>query len=339
MPAATSYRHLLEVNSLVTQFHTDFGVIRAVDGVDLHIDEGETVGLVGESGCGKSVAALSIVRLVPDPPGRIVGGSVLFEGVDLLGLNMREMRHVRGGKIGIIFQEPLTSLNPVLSIGRQIVEPLQEHLGMTRRQASTRTAELLDMVGIPDPSARMRDYPHMMSGGQRQRIMIAIALSCNPRLMIADEATTALDVTIQAQILELMKDLTERLGTALLMITHNLGVVARYADRVCVMYAGKIRETGPSEELYGNPRHPYTLGLLGSVPRLDAPRESGKLTQIPGDVPDPTRMPTGCAFNPRCDYAVERCSEDDPWMEEVGDAHVAACWEWERVGENPVQVR
>ena len=339
MPAATSYRHLLEVNSLETQFHTDFGVIRAVDGVDLHIDEGETVGLVGESGCGKSVAALSIVRLVPDPPGRIVGGKVLFEGVNLLGLNMREMRHVRGSKIGIIFQEPLTSLNPVLSIGRQIVEPLQEHLGMTRRQASARTAELLDMVGIPDPSARMRDYPHMMSGGQRQRIMIAIALSCNPRLLIADEATTALDVTIQAQILELMKDLTERLGTALLMITHNLGVVARYADRVCVMYAGKIRETGPSEELYGNPRHPYTLGLLGSVPRLDMKRESGKLTQIPGDVPDPTQMPTGCAFNPRCDYAVERCSEDDPWMEEVGDAHVAACWEWERVGKNAVQVR
>ncbi len=334
MPAATSYRHLLEVNSLETQFHTDFGVIRAVDGVDLHIDEGETVGLVGESGCGKSVAALSIVRLVPDPPGRIVGGKVLFEGVNLLGLNMREMRHVRGGKIGIIFQEPLTSLNPVLSIGRQIVEPLQEHLGMTRRQASARTAELLDMVGIPDPSARMRDYPHMMSGGQRQRIMIAIALSCNPRLLIADEATTALDVTIQAQILELMKDLTERLGTALLMITHNLGVVARYADRVCVMYAGKIRETGPSEELYGNPRHPYTLGLLGSVPRLDMKRESGKLTQIPGDVPDPTQMPTGCAFNPRCDYAVERCSEDDPWMEEVGEAHVAACWEWERVGKS-----
>ena len=332
MSAATSYRHLLEVNSLETQFHTDFGVIRAVDGVDLHIDEGETVGLVGESGCGKSVAALSIVRLVPDPPGRIVGGSVLFEGVDLLGLNMREMRHVRGGKIGIIFQEPLTSLNPVLSIGRQIVEPLQEHLGMTRRQASTRTEELLDMVGIPDPSARMRDYPHMMSGGQRQRIMIAIALSCNPRLLIADEATTALDVTIQAQILELMKDLTERLGTALLMITHNLGVVARYADRVCVMYAGKIREMGPSEELYSNPRHPYTLGLLGSVPRLDAPRESGKLTQIPGDVPDPTQMPTGCAFNPRCDYAVERCSDEDPWMEEVGEGHVAACWEWERVG-------
>ncbi len=332
MSVAASYRHLLEVRDLETEFHTDFGVVRAVDGVDLHIDEGETVGLVGESGCGKSVAALSIVRLVPDPPGRIVNGQVLFEGQDLLQLGVRDMRHVRGARIGIIFQEPLTSLNPVLSIERQIVEPLQEHLGMTRRQASTRASELLDMVGIPDPSVRLRDYPHMMSGGQRQRIMIAIALSCNPRLLIADEATTALDVTIQAQILELMKDLTEQFGTALLMITHNLGVVARYADRVCVMYAGKIREMGPSEELYGNPKHPYTLGLLGSVPRLDMQREAGKLTQIPGDVPDPVRMPSGCAFHPRCEYAVVRCADDDPGMEVVGEGHVAACWERERVG-------
>ena len=332
MSVANAYRHLLEVRGLETEFHTDFGIVRAVDGVDLHIDEGETVGLVGESGCGKSVAALSIVRLVPDPPGRIVNGQVLFEGQDLLRLGIRDMRHVRGAKIGIIFQEPLTSLNPVLSIERQIVEPLQEHLGMTRRQASSRASELLDMVGIPDPSVRLRDYPHMMSGGQRQRIMIAIALSCNPRLLIADEATTALDVTIQAQILELMKDLTEQFGTALLMITHNLGVVARYADRVCVMYAGKIREMGPSEELYGNPKHPYTLGLLGSVPRLDMQREAGKLTQIPGDVPDPTRMPTGCAFHPRCEYAIVRCADDDPGMEAVGEGHVVACWENERVG-------
>ena len=336
MTNAPSNRPLLDVKSLETEFHTDFGIVRAVDGVDLYIDEGETVGLVGESGCGKSVAALSIVRLVPDPPGRIVNGEVLFEGVDLLQIGMREMRHVRGGKIGIIFQEPLTSLNPVLSVERQIVEPLQEHLGMSRRQATSRASELLDMVGIPDPSARLRDYPHMMSGGQRQRIMIAIALSCNPRLLIADEATTALDVTIQAQILELMKDLTEQFGTALLMITHNLGVVARYADRVCVMYAGKIRESAPSEELYGNPRHPYTLGLLGSVPRLDAARESGKLTQIPGDVPDPTMMPSGCAFHPRCDYAVERCTQEDPQMEEVGTRHAAACWEWDGVGESRV---
>ena len=332
MSTNASYRHLLEVRNLQTEFHTNYGIVRAVDGVDLHIDAGETIGLVGESGCGKSVAALSIVRLVPDPPGRVVGGQVLFEGEDLLQMGLRDMRHVRGAKIGIIFQEPLSSLNPVLSIERQIVEPLQEHLGMTRRTASTRAAELLDMVGIPDPSTRLQDYPHMLSGGQRQRIMIAIALSCNPRLLIADEATTALDVTIQAQILELMKNLTEQFGTALLMITHNLGVVARYADRVCVMYAGKIRETAPSEELYGNPRHPYTLGLLGSVPRIDAARDSGKLTQIPGDVPDPTQMPSGCAFHPRCDYATAHCSLDDPAMDTVGDRHVAACWEWERVG-------
>ena len=334
MSTNASYRHLLEVRNLQTEFHTNYGIVRAVDGVDLHIDAGETIGLVGESGCGKSVAALSIVRLVPDPPGRVVGGQVLFEGEDLLQMGLRDMRHVRGAKIGIIFQEPLSSLNPVLSIERQIVEPLQEHLGMTRRTASTRAAELLDMVGIPDPSTRLQDYPHMLSGGQRQRIMIAIALSCNPRLLIADEATTALDVTIQAQILELMKNLTEQFGTALLMITHNLGVVARYADRVCVMYAGKIRETAPSEELYGNPRHPYTLGLLGSVPRIDAARDSGKLTQIPGDVPDPTQMPSGCAFHPRCDYATAHCSLDDPAMDTVGDRHVAACWEWERVVKN-----
>ncbi len=332
MTVTSSSRSLLEVRGLETEFHTDYGVVRAVDGVDMHIDEGETVGLVGESGCGKSVAALSIVQLVPDPPGRIVAGEVLFEGVDLLRVGRREMRHVRGAKIGIIFQEPLTSLNPVLSIERQIVEPLQEHLGMTRRQASARSAELLDMVGIPDPEIRMRDYPHMLSGGQRQRIMIAIALSCNPRLLIADEATTALDVTIQAQILELMKDLTERFGTALLMITHNLGVVARYADRVCVMYAGKIREAGPSENLYARPRHPYTVGLLGSVPRINITRETGKLTQIPGDVPDPTRLPTGCAFHPRCDYVTDRCRTDDPMLEEVALSHVAACWERERVG-------
>lgn len=332
MAITSSTSHLLDVRGLETEFHTDFGIVRAVDGVDLHIDEGETVGLVGESGCGKSVCALSITRLVPDPPGRIVNGQVIFEGTDLLQLGIREMRHIRGSRIGIIFQEPLTSLNPVLSIGRQIIEPLQEHLGMTRRQATTRAEELLDMVGIPDPSARIRDYPHMLSGGQRQRVMIAIALSCNPRLLIADEATTALDVTIQAQILELMKDLTEQFGTALLMITHNLGVVARYADRVCVMYAGKIREMAPSEDLYGNPKHPYTLGLLGSVPRLDTRREAGKLTQIPGDVPDPTRMPTGCAFHPRCDYAIERCTQEDPWMEPVSDNHVTACWENARVG-------
>ena len=332
--------HLLEVRNLVTEFHTDEGVIRAVDGVDLYIDEGETLGVVGESGCGKSVTALSVMRLVPSPPGHIVDGEVLFEGSDLLKLSIRDMRHVRGAKVGMIFQEPLSSLNPVLSIGRQIVEPLQEHLGMTRHQASSRAAELLEMVGIPDPDARLYDYPHMLSGGQRQRAMIAIALSCNPRLLIADEATTALDVTIQAQILELMEELTEQFGTALMMITHNMGLVARYADRVAVMYAGKVREMASSEELYSSPKHPYTEGLLRSVPRHDVRRESGKLSQIAGDVPDPLRLPSGCAFHTRCGYAVERCMEEDPQLESVdvssslsAEEHVAACWEWERVGD------
>ncbi len=332
MSTAASNDHLLEISGLATEFHTRDGVIRAVDGVDLHLEEGETLGIVGESGCGKSVMALSIMRLVPDPPGRIVDGSVIFEGTNLLELDVREMRHVRGAKIGMIFQEPLSSLNPVLSIGKQIIEPLQEHLGMTNRQAGLRAAELLELVGIPDPDSRLFDYPHMLSGGQRQRVMIAIALSCTPKLLIADEATTALDVTIQAQILELMKELTERFGTALMMITHNMGLVARYADRVSVMYAGRIRESAAAEELYVNPKHPYTEGLLGSVPRHDMRRESGQLTQIPGDVPDPLRLPQGCAFHIRCEYATARCTIDDPELDEVGDGHVSACWEWERVG-------
>ncbi len=332
MSTAASNSHLLEISGLATEFHTRDGVIRAVDGVDLHLEEGETLGIVGESGCGKSVMALSIMRLVPDPPGRIVDGSVIFEGMNLLELDVREMRHVRGAKIGMIFQEPLSSLNPVLSIGKQIIEPLQEHLGMTNRQAGLRAAELLELVGIPDPDSRLFDYPHMLSGGQRQRVMIAIALSCTPKLLIADEATTALDVTIQAQILELMKELTERFGTALMMITHNMGLVARYADRVSVMYAGRIRESAAAEELYANPKHPYTEGLLGSVPRHDMRRESGQLTQIPGDVPDPLRLPQGCAFHTRCEYAMERCTIDDPELDEVGEGHVSACWEWERVG-------
>ena len=332
MSETASNNHLLDIAGLATEFHTQDGVIRAVDGVDLHIEEGETLGVVGESGCGKSVMALSIMRLVPDPPGRIVNGAVMFEGMNLLELDIREMRHVRGAKIGMIFQEPLSSLNPILSIGKQIIEPLQEHLGMTSRQAGIRAAELLEMVGIPDPDARLFDYPHMLSGGQRQRAMIAIALSCTPRLLIADEATTALDVTIQAQILELMKELTEQFGTALMMITHNMGLVARYADRVSVMYAGRIREAADAESLFTLPKHPYTEGLLASVPRHDMRRESGQLVQIPGDVPDPLRLPPGCAFHTRCGYATARCAIDDPELELVGDQHVSACWEHERVG-------
>ncbi len=326
--------HLLDVINLVTQFSTPEGDILAVNGVELQIDEGETLGIVGESGCGKSVTALSVMRLVPDPPGRIVDGEVWFEGRNLLNLDIREMQYIRGAKIAMIFQEPLTALNPVMSIGKQIVEPLREHLKMTDRQARTRAAELLDMVGIPDPDARLRSYPHTLSGGQRQRAMIAIALSCNPRLLIADEATTALDVTIQAQILELMKDLTERFGTALMLITHNMGLVARYADRVAVMYAGKIRESAPSGKLYGNPKHPYTEGLLHSMPRHDTPRATANLTHIPGEVPDPLKLPNGCAFHTRCGYATTQCALEDPSLEAVEEEHATACWEWERVGKH-----
>ena len=332
MASSTSHT-LLDIRGLKTVFNTDEGTVRAVDGVDFRIDEGETVGIVGESGCGKSVMALSVMQLVPDPPGQIVGGEVLWQGRDLLTLGKREMRGMRGAEISMIFQEPMSSLNPVLTVGHQIVEPLQQHQDMTRQQATRRATELLEIVGMPDAESRLRDYPHMLSGGQRQRVMIAIALSCNPKLLIADEATTALDVTIQAQILELMRGLTERFGTALMLITHNLGVVARYADRVSVMYAGRIRETASAERVYAAPRHPYTLGLLGSVPRLDSARlDGGKLTQIPGDVPDPLHLPNGCAFQTRCEYAVERCAAEDPGLTEVESGHESACWEWERVG-------
>ena len=324
---------MLQVEGLVTEFVTGEGVVRAVDGVSFDVFPGETVSLVGESGCGKSVTALSIMRLIQAPPGRIVSGRVWFEGVDLHSLKEPEMRKVRGGGIGMIFQEPMTSLNPVLTIGRQITESLELHLGMPRAEARQRSIELLAIVGIPDPERRVRDYPHQLSGGQRQRVMIAIAMSCNPRLLIADEATTALDVTIQAQILELMKSITERTGTALLIITHNLGVVARYADRVNVMYAGRVRESALAEEVYLRTRHPYTAGLLHSVPRLD--REAhGRLEPIPGDVPDPSTRTTGCAFRPRCRFAVERCKSDDPLLATVASGHAVACWEHERVVES-----
>ncbi len=326
---------LLEVEDLRTHFFTSEGVIKAVDGVSLHIDEGETLGLVGESGCGKSVSALSLMRLVPDPPGRIVGGSVWFEGRDLLALNASKMRGVRGGRMAMIFQEPLTSLTPVLTIERQVTEALELHMGMTRRAARARAVELLEMVGIPDPEERLSDYPHRLSGGQVQRVMIAMALSCNPRLLIADEATTALDVTIQAQILELMKSLTSELGTALLIITHNLGVVARYADRVNVMYAGKVVEAGGAEELYGTPKHPYTVGLLDSVPRLDEPAGT-RLEPIEGEIPDLANLPSGCAFRTRCRWAVDRCAMEEPPLQEIVPQRRSACWEFERVSRQRV---
>ena len=329
--------HLLDVRDLRTQFATNEGIVKAVDGVSFHLDEGEVLGLVGESGCGKSVSALSLMRLIPDPPGRIVGGQAFFEGQDLLSLSESQMRQVRGSRISMIFQEPMTSLTPVLSIGRQLRESLELHLNMTKQQATQRAVELLEMVGIPNSARRINDYPHQLSGGQRQRVMIAIALSCNPKLLIADEATTALDVTIQAQILELMKDLTERIGTAVIIITHNLGVIARYANRVNVMYAGKIRETGRSDDIYENPKHPYTVGLLNSVPRLDVPADR-KLEPIRGDVPNLMALPAGCAFRDRCDWAVERCGLDEPPLEEVYPGHGSACWERDKVGAHSVEM-
>ncbi len=321
---------LLQVKNLHTVFYTEEGVVKAVDGVSYDVMPGEILGLVGESGCGKTVSALSILRLIPNPPGKIIDGEILFEGEDILKMDDEEIRHIRGNKIAMIFQEPMTSLNPVLTIGRQLTETLELHLKMDKASAQQRAVELLEMVGIPEAKSRINDYPHQFSGGMRQRVMIAMALSCNPKLLLADEPTTALDVTIQAQILELLTRLTRELGTAVIIITHNLGVVARYADRVNVMYAGKVVETATALELYHRPRHPYTLGLLRSVPRLDEARKE-KLDPIEGMPPDLIHMDPGCPFRPRCRFSVERCKEDNPPLLPVGDAHDAACWEWERV--------
>ena len=316
---------LLEVKDLRTHFFTEDGVVKAVDGISYTLDEGETLGIVGESGCGKSVSALSIMRLVADPPGRTVGGEVIFEGEDLLKLDDAEMRRIRGNRIAMVFQEPMTSLNPVLTIGRQITEALELHQGMDGAQATKRATELLGIVGIPDGENRISDYPHQFSGGMRQRVMIAMALSCDPKLIIADEATSALDVTIQAQILELLQDLAREFGVALLIITHNLGVVARYAQRVNVMYAGKIIERGEAREIYANPRHPYTLGLLGSVPRLDRDR-ADTLEPIEGLPPDLIDQPERCSFAPRCRYVIDRCLREVPPLENFSEEHVSACF-------------
>ena len=317
--------NLLEVKDLATHFFTPDGVVKAVDGISYHIDEGEVLGMVGESGCGKSVSALSLMRLVASPPGKTVRGEVLFEGENLLNVDEREMRRIRGNRMAMVFQEPMTSLNPVLTIGRQITETLELHQQMTKGQARERAAELVRLVGIPDAERRLKDYPHQFSGGMRQRVMIAMALSCNPRLIIADEPTTALDVTIQAQILELMQSLSDQFGTAMLIITHNLGVVARYASRVVVMYAGKIIETGTAREIYHNPRHPYTLGLLNSVPRLDEARKV-KLDPIEGMPPDLVDLPVGCSFAARCGFVYERCTQETPYLMQTTDAHESACW-------------
>ena len=324
--------NLLEVKDLTTHFFTQDGVVKAVDGISYTLAEGEVLGVVGESGCGKSVHALSIMRLVANPPGRTVGGEILFEGENLLNMDDSEMRHIRGNRIAMVFQEPMTSLNPVLTIGRQLTETLELHQNMARQEARARAAELLQTVGIPDAESRLSDYPHQFSGGMRQRVMIAMALSCNPRLIIADEPTTALDVTIQAQILELMRDLAEEFGTAMVIITHNLGVVARYAHRVVVMYAGKIVETGTAHDIYRNPRHPYTIALLNSVPRLDA-TERVRLDAIQGLPPDLVDLPQGCSFAPRCKYAYERCTQETPVLVETDTNHTSACWRHDELTE------
>jgi len=317
---------LLEVRDLRTEFRTGAGVVRAVDGVSYTVDPGETVAVVGESGSGKSVGALSILRLIPSPPGRVVGGEVLFGGRDIMKLSDAAMREVRGGEIGMVFQEPMTSLNPVLTIGRQITEMLEQHRGTERAAAEKRAEELLGLVGIADAKRRLKQYPHQLSGGMRQRVMIAIAIACDPKLIIADEPTTALDVTIQAQILELMQKLTHQLGVALIVITHNLGIVARYAHRVNVMYAGRIVESGPAAAIYHNPHHPYTMALLKSVPRLDRPRQA-RLDPIEGQPPDLTRLDRGCSFRPRCRFAIDACAVSAPPLEPVGaPGQLAACF-------------
>ena len=319
---------ILNVQDLKTYFKTYRGVVKAVDGVSFHIDEGEIIGVVGESGCGKSVSMLSVVQLVPTPPGQIISGKVTFEGRDLLQYAAKgaEMRAIRGAKIAMIFQEPMTSLNPVLTICRQITETLELHLGLDRQAAREKAADLLRQVGIPDAKSRLDDYPHQFSGGMRQRVMIAIALSCNPRLLIADEPTTAVDVTTQAQLLELMKEQVSSLHTSLIIVTHNLGVVARYVERIYVMYAGRIVESGFSKDIFSKPCHPYTIGLLKSVPRLGETRHKRKLVPIEGLPPNLIRMKPTCAFLSRCVYKTEKCRKESwPELRPVGDQHYIAC--------------
>jgi oligopeptide transport system ATP-binding protein len=317
---------LLQVKNLRTEFVTQDGIVHAVNGVSFDLEEGETLGVVGESGCGKSVSVLSVMRLIPQPPGRIAEGEVLFQGQDLLRVSEDAIRRVRGNKIAMIFQDPMTSLNPVLTIGRQISESLELHLGMDKAQARRRSIELLEMVNIPEAHTRIDDYPHQFSGGMRQRVMIAMALSCNPQLLIADEPTTALDVTIQAQIIDLIKELRKELGMAIIWITHDLGIVAGLVDRVQVMYAGYLVERAEVHEYYRNPLHPYSLGLLRSLPRLDAKMKE-KLTPIEGLPPDLVAMPPGCPFYARCHSRIPRCLEENPQLRAVGSGnHQIACW-------------
>ncbi|TMH26851.1 MAG: ABC transporter ATP-binding protein [Betaproteobacteria bacterium] len=317
---------LLDIKDLKVHFKTDDGWLRAVDGVDIAIDRGETVCVVGESGCGKTVTAMAVLKLLPMPPGRIVGGQVLWQGRDLVMAGPEEMRTIRAKEIAIIFQEPMTSLNPVYSVGEQIAESLRLHEGLSRKAAMDRAVEMLALVRIPTPERRVRDYPHQFSGGMRQRVMIAIALACNPKLLIADEPTTALDVTIQAQILDLLAELKERLGMSIMLITHAMGVVAEVAQRVVVMYAGQVVEEASVKELFANPRHPYTQGLIRSIPRIDtAALAKPRLEQIPGTVPKLIDPPDACRFAPRCRYATAQCRAATPALREVGPGHKARC--------------
>jgi len=324
MSSNNGHEPLLKVEDLVTRFNTPEGTVYAVNGVSFELSEGETLGVVGESGCGKSVTMLSVMQLIPRPPGKIVNGKALFHGNDLLSYSPDEIRSVRGAQIAMIFQDPMTSLNPVITIGKQVAEPLILHLGMTKKDADERVIELLRLVGIPEADKRLNQFPHQFSGGMRQRVMIAMALACNPQILIADEPTTALDVTIQAQIIDLVKKLRDELGMAVVWITHDLGVVAGLAQRMMVMYAGYIIEEAPVKELYAHPTHPYTLGLLHSLPRLDKGQKE-KLNVIPGLPPLLLEKPVACPFSPRCPYVFERCAENPPLIE-VGVNHRAACW-------------
>jgi peptide/nickel transport system ATP-binding protein len=331
MPATTP---LLEIEDLKTHFFTRDGVVRAVDGVSFAVAPGETLAVVGESGCGKSVTSLSILRLIASPPGRIVEGRIRFQGRDLLELPERKMRAIRGNEISIIFQEPMTSLNPVLTIGRQITETLTVHRGLDKDAAAQRAIEMLRLVGIPEPAQRIAQYPHELSGGMRQRVMIAMALACDPKLLIADEPTTALDVTVQAQILDLMRQLKAKTGTAIILITHSLGLVAEMAQRVVVMYGGRKVEEAPVAALFARPRHPYTQALLGSVPRLGsslAGNDKARLAEIPGVVPSFKEIIPGCIFAPRCTHATEHCRQAYPPLEQKAGGHWVACWEADRL--------
>jgi peptide/nickel transport system ATP-binding protein/oligopeptide transport system ATP-binding protein len=327
-PAGRSKTHvddiLLDVIDLKTYFQSDEGPVRAVDGVSFQVQQGKTLGVVGESGCGKSVASLSILRLIPSPPGRIVGGRIFFKGRDLLKLSEDQMRRIRGNEISMIFQEPMTSLNPVFTCGDQIVEAIVLHQKLAKKQAKARAVEMLRLVGIPSPEQRVDEYPHQLSGGMRQRVMIAMALSCNPSLLIADEPTTALDVTIQAQILELLAKLGDELAMSVMVITHDLGVIAEVADRVVVMYAGRVAEYADVGPLFNSPLHPYTVGLLQSVPRFHERRE--RLAVIPGVVPNPLNFPSACRFHPRCRLAEERCRTEEPELKELSPGHFVGCW-------------